>query len=213
MKSRKAAVLAALVAAAVLPNAVFAQYEKDAVVAVMRNNVAQLAAARDASGKGDLIAAGVALADIARSMHSIKRFVPNKGDKAAWDKTLDAVVLAALKGAGRQRKGGRGRRPGRIAAFHGRRPRFLQVSASSEGAQGFRSPDPGKRVLRFSRRRQPLADPCKRAGRVRGRWRTQARDLLGGLKIGTQFNPRARSHQFPEMPESGLYLLFVLRPR
>ncbi|HCM28227.1 MAG TPA: hypothetical protein DIC34_17145 [Treponema sp.] len=66
----------------------------------MRNNVAQLAAARDASGKGDLIAAGVALADIARSMHSIKRFVPNKGDKAAWDKTLDAVVLAALKGAG-----------------------------------------------------------------------------------------------------------------
>ena len=102
MKFRKAVVvaLAALVVAAALPTAAFAQYEKDAVVTVMKNNVVQLGAARDAAGKGDFIVAGVALADIARSMHSIKRFVPNKGDKASWDRTIDTVVLAALKGAG-----------------------------------------------------------------------------------------------------------------
>jgi hypothetical protein len=102
MKFRRTAVaaLAALVVAAAVPTAAFAEYEKDAVVTVMRNNVVQLAAARDAAGKADFLSAGVALADIARSMHSIKRFVPNKGDKAQWDKTIESLVLAALKGAG-----------------------------------------------------------------------------------------------------------------
>jgi len=102
MTARKAvfSLIAGLAIASLVPTAAFAQYEKDAVVTVMRNNQTQLGLAKDASGKNDLLAAGVALADIARGMYSIKKFVPYKGDKASWDKSIDAVVMAALKGAG-----------------------------------------------------------------------------------------------------------------
>lgn len=75
-------------------------YDAPEVVRVMRQNQVQLREAERAVDKGDFFATASAFYTIAEGMNGIKRFTPTKGNKAAWDKTMEAIVTAAFRGIG-----------------------------------------------------------------------------------------------------------------
>ncbi len=79
---------------------VFADYDREAVVAVMRENQSLLGGLKEASAGGAFDAAAARLWSLATGMQSIQRFTPRKGDKADWDRTLDRFVSTAWRGIG-----------------------------------------------------------------------------------------------------------------
>jgi hypothetical protein len=96
MKVSSIALVALLFAAA---NA-WAEYDKAAVVQVMRQNISKINEAKTAAAKADYFAAATAFFDIAKGMNGIKAFNPYKGEQENWEKTIDAVVAAAFRGIG-----------------------------------------------------------------------------------------------------------------
>ncbi len=97
---RKALVLGG--AAILLLSAVsaFADYDRDATVKAMRENLAGLSKARTAAGSGDYFAAADGLMAIGRNAVMLSAMEPPKGDKAAWQATQKELAVAAFKGIG-----------------------------------------------------------------------------------------------------------------
>ncbi|TFG59082.1 MAG: hypothetical protein E4H36_14440 [Spirochaetales bacterium] len=67
---------------------------------MMRTNAAKLGEIKTAVTKADYFAAASAFFEIAKGMHSIRSFNPNKGAQDHWETTMDAVITAALRGVG-----------------------------------------------------------------------------------------------------------------
>jgi hypothetical protein len=89
-------------AAAFLLSAVsaFAEYNKEATVKAMRENLAGLNKARTAAGTGDYYAAADGLMAIGRNAVMLSAMDPPKGDKAAWEATQKELARAVFKGIG-----------------------------------------------------------------------------------------------------------------
>ncbi len=79
---------------------VYGEYNKDAVVKAMRNNLTQLKAMKAAAAKSDFDAAAEAIWALADGMKSIRDFTPLKGTASGWSNTIDELVAAAYKGIG-----------------------------------------------------------------------------------------------------------------
>jgi len=79
---------------------VSAEYDRDRVVEVMRNNVALLGAIGEAAQADDWETAAKKLFELAEGMIDIRRFDPPRGTKRDWDATMTEVVSAAYIGIG-----------------------------------------------------------------------------------------------------------------
>jgi len=83
-----------------LTPALFAQYDKDAVVKVMRGNLAAVQALNTAVNAKDFYTAAVKLMELAGDSKALLEVNPPKGDKAEWDRIHNALILAAFRGIG-----------------------------------------------------------------------------------------------------------------
>jgi hypothetical protein len=89
-----------LVLVLVTATAVFAEYDSDTVVAVMRGNLSHVNTATEATDSGDFFTAATEFMAIAEGMNSIKHFEPYRGAKADWDANIAAVMATAFKAIG-----------------------------------------------------------------------------------------------------------------
>ena len=99
MKQTKIIVL--IVALVMLVSSIgFAEYDRDLVKQVMRDNVSLMGAVSKAAKQEDYLAAGQALMKLAEGAISVKEFTPPKGSADEWEATWDAFIMAAFKGIG-----------------------------------------------------------------------------------------------------------------
>jgi hypothetical protein len=91
-------VLAAAFLAAGIP--VFADYNRDATVKAMRDNLAGLQKAKAASASGDFYAAADGLMMIAKGALTLAPMDPPKGSKEEWAADQKLLAMAAFKGIG-----------------------------------------------------------------------------------------------------------------
>ena len=99
MKQTKIIVL--IVALIMLVSSIgFAEYDRDLVKQVMRDNVSLMGAVSKAAKQEDYLAAGQALMKLAEGAISVKEFTPPKGSADEWEATWDAFIMAAFKGIG-----------------------------------------------------------------------------------------------------------------
>ncbi len=78
----------------------FAEYDREATVKAMRENLAGLTKARTAAGNGDYFAAADGLMAIGRNAVMLSAMDPPKGEKAAWEAAQKELAVAAFKGIG-----------------------------------------------------------------------------------------------------------------
>lgn len=78
----------------------FAQYNKDAVVTVMRENASLMGELQGAAKKGDFFTAAEKLMGIAKNMKSLETITPKKGGKSEWDRIHGDLIKAAFRGIG-----------------------------------------------------------------------------------------------------------------
>jgi hypothetical protein len=98
---KKKLVLLIVLAAFLLSGlSVYAEYDREKVVSVMRANVRLLGEAKKAAGAKNYFAAAESLMELAQGMYSIRENGPPKGEAARWRKTIDDVVKAAFTGIG-----------------------------------------------------------------------------------------------------------------
>lgn len=79
---------------------VFAEYDRDRVVQVMRNNVALMGAIGDAAKSENWELAAQKLFELAEGMIDVRQFDPPRGSKEDWDDTMTQFVSAAYRGIG-----------------------------------------------------------------------------------------------------------------
>ena len=79
---------------------VFAEYDKDMVVKVMKSNGAAMGDLKKAAEGGEFFMAAEKLMEIAKNMKSLEKMTPTKGSKEDWDKNHGALIKAAFKGIG-----------------------------------------------------------------------------------------------------------------
>ena len=97
---KRALVLVVVAAFLVSAVSVFAEYNKEATVKAMRENLAGLSKARAAAGTGDFYAAADGLMAIGKNAVMLSAMDPPKGDKAAWEAGQKELARAAFKGIG-----------------------------------------------------------------------------------------------------------------
>ena len=79
---------------------IYAEYNRDRVVEVMRNNVALLGATGKAAQSEEWELAAQKLFELAQGMIDIRRFDPPRGSKEDWEGTMTEVINAAFIGIG-----------------------------------------------------------------------------------------------------------------
>lgn len=94
----KRALVAVLVLGFLASSAVFADYNKDVTVKVMRDNLAAFGKLRTAAGSGDFTTAADSLMIVASGSLKLLAMDPPKGQKAEWDQVNKDLVKASLKG-------------------------------------------------------------------------------------------------------------------
>ena len=98
---KKHAVIIGLVAVLMLVSVqLFADYDRESVVKVMKANGALMGKLKQAAKSGDYFAAAEALMGIAKGMKSLETVTPKRGSKAEWDRNHKALIDAAFKGIG-----------------------------------------------------------------------------------------------------------------
>ena len=99
MKKRFYIVVAVLVLLLVTPQ-LFAQYNRNAVVSVMRNNVKLLGEVNAALNAGDFYATALKLMELAEGMKTLEQNPPPKGSRAEWNRINNELIAAAFRGIG-----------------------------------------------------------------------------------------------------------------
>ena len=92
--------IAALLLATLTTASVFAEYDRNAVVKVMRGNLVFMREIKTAADNQDYYLTAQKLMELANGMITIIKFTPRRGEKTAWDETLDEFVKTAFKGIG-----------------------------------------------------------------------------------------------------------------
>jgi hypothetical protein len=98
--NRKLILIAALVLLAGLAPQLFAQYNRDAVVAVMRASASLIGEINTAANNRDFYVSATKLMELARGFKSLDALDPPKGSKAEWDRIHDELVDAAFRAIG-----------------------------------------------------------------------------------------------------------------
>lgn len=93
-------VLLCVVAVMLFATQVFADYDKDMVIKVMKSNGANMGAINKAMKDGDFFTAAEKLMGIAQDMKSLDAVTPKKGTKEQWDNIHQGIINAAFKGIG-----------------------------------------------------------------------------------------------------------------
>lgn len=83
-----------------MPALAFAEYDRDLVVDVMRNNVAYLGETREAAENGDYFAAAESLFAMASGMKQIMEFTPPRGEQEDFAATIREFINTAYMGIG-----------------------------------------------------------------------------------------------------------------
>ena len=99
MKIRIYILAAALILLLITPQ-VFAQYNRDAVVSVMRDNVRLLGEISTALNAGDFYTTAVKLMELAEGMKTLEQTPPPSGSRAEWNRINDELIAAAFRGIG-----------------------------------------------------------------------------------------------------------------
>ena len=99
MKKRFYLYVAVLVLLLVTPQ-VFAQYNRDAVVAVMRDSYKLIGEINSAANSEDYYTTAVKLMDLAVGFKSLEQTPPPKGSRAEWDRIHNELIEAAFRGIG-----------------------------------------------------------------------------------------------------------------
>lgn len=99
MKKRFYLVVAVL-ALLLVTTQVFAQYNRNAVVSVMRSNVRLLGEANTALNAGDFYTTGLKLMELAEGMKTLEQTPPPRGSKAEWNRIYNELIAAAFRGIG-----------------------------------------------------------------------------------------------------------------
>ena len=76
------------------------EYDKEAVVRVMRGNVDYLGKMKTAMDAKDFFTVAQHLWGISEGMRSIRQYTPYRGEKKAWDRTIDEFLSTAYQGIG-----------------------------------------------------------------------------------------------------------------
>ncbi len=79
---------------------VFAEYNRDLVRQVMRNNAMLPGKIKTAAKNKDFYGAAFALIDMAHGMYKIKDFTPRKGYPSRWTDAIERFIDTALMGIG-----------------------------------------------------------------------------------------------------------------
>ncbi len=93
-------VMLCIVALTLTATQVFAEYDKEKVVAVMRANGANMGKLKEAAKAEEFFVAAETLMDIAKKMKSLENMIPPKGEKEEWDKNHSTLIKEAFKGIG-----------------------------------------------------------------------------------------------------------------
>jgi hypothetical protein len=79
---------------------VFAEYDRDKVRQVMRDNVQLMGQASRAARSEDFVEAAQALMSLTNGMIEISAYTPPKGSGDDWARTMDEFIKAAFRGIG-----------------------------------------------------------------------------------------------------------------
>jgi hypothetical protein len=99
MKKKFYIVIAALVLLLVTPQ-LFAQYNRDVVVGVMRGNVRLLGEINNALGAEDYYTTALKLMELAEGFKVLEQSAPPRGSKAEWERIHRESIAAAFRGIG-----------------------------------------------------------------------------------------------------------------
>ena len=80
--------------------AAFAEYDRNNVKSVMRNNIQLMGEIGKAAESEDFTAAAEALMELAQGMISIREYSPNRGTQDSWDNIFEGFINAAFRGIG-----------------------------------------------------------------------------------------------------------------
>ncbi len=93
-------VLLCVVVLTLFATQVFAEYDKDKVVKVMRSNGASFGGLKKAAEQGDFFKAAEKLMQIAKNMKALEDVTPQEGSKDDWKRIHKAIIKVAFKGIG-----------------------------------------------------------------------------------------------------------------
>jgi hypothetical protein len=99
MKKRFFIVIAVMVLLLITPQ-LFAQYNREAVVSAMRNNVRLLGEINRALSASDFFTAGVKLMEMAELSNSLAQMAPPRGSQAEWSRIHNESAAAAFRAIG-----------------------------------------------------------------------------------------------------------------
>ena len=103
MKSLRMSFKAAVIVLVLLTIGVagaFAEYNRDHVVRVMRENVSLMGEINQAATEEDWVRAAQKLFAISEGMVAIRDYDPPRGSKSDWAATMDKFIFAAYQGIG-----------------------------------------------------------------------------------------------------------------
>ena len=99
MKKRLYVFVAVIVLLLISPQ-LFAQYDRDAVVAVMRNSYRLIGEINAAANGNDFYTAAVKLMELAEDFKTLEKTPPPRGSRAEWDRIHNELIDAAFRGIG-----------------------------------------------------------------------------------------------------------------
>jgi len=99
MKKKFYIIVAVLALLLVTPQ-LFAQYNRNAVVSVMRNNVRLLGEVNAALNAGDFYTTALKLMELAEGMKTLEKTPPPSGSRAEWNRIYNELIAAAFRGIG-----------------------------------------------------------------------------------------------------------------
>ena len=99
MRKKLSAILILLILLVAVPQA-FAQYNRSAVLSVMRGSYALLGEIKNAAKSDDYYTAALKLMELAEGFKSLQEVSPPRGSEAEWDRLHGEVVEAAFRGIG-----------------------------------------------------------------------------------------------------------------
>ena len=99
MKKRLFLVIAVLVILLVTQQ-LFAQYNREAVVSVMRNSYRLIGEINAAADANDFYTAAVKLMELAEDFKTLEQIPPPRGSRAEWNRIHGELIEAAFRGIG-----------------------------------------------------------------------------------------------------------------
>ena len=78
----------------------FAQYNREAVVSVMRNSYQLIGEINTAANANDYYTTAVKLMELAEGFKTLEQTPPPRGSRAEWNRIHDELIQAAFRGIG-----------------------------------------------------------------------------------------------------------------